>query len=230
VKDLLTIVIPCKNEEGYIGNLLNSLSTQRGIEGVRIIIADAGSTDKTLEIINSFNNLNIEVIGGGLPAVGRNSGLELSTTKWTLFIDADAEFNNESLISECLSTISGGYRILAAKLNSKNISTKAIYMLANFVIKLSKYDRPFSVGIFTMVCTLTAKKLGGFPQWAMHCEDYLFSREFKRKDFVISKNYVYSDNRRFKKIGYFKIMVYFIKNIFMRNNINYFKKDINYWL
>jgi len=45
MKDLLTIVIPCKNEEKYIVPLLEDLSQQYGISDVRIIIADAGFGD-----------------------------------------------------------------------------------------------------------------------------------------------------------------------------------------
>jgi glycosyltransferase involved in cell wall biosynthesis len=41
LKDKLTIVIPCKNEEKYIQHLLKSLHSQSEIDDVKIIIADA---------------------------------------------------------------------------------------------------------------------------------------------------------------------------------------------
>ena len=66
LKELLTIVVPSKNEEGYIGNLLQSLSEQWYIEGVQIYVADAQSTDRTREIVNSYKDrLNVDVIEGG---------------------------------------------------------------------------------------------------------------------------------------------------------------------
>ena len=55
MKDLVTIVVPCKNEEDYIQHLLYSLSTQEDIENLRIIIADA-STDSTREVITKYGN------------------------------------------------------------------------------------------------------------------------------------------------------------------------------
>ena len=67
MKDKLTIIIPCKNEENYIGKCLQLISNQISvdIDDVEIIIADAGSTDGTLDIIKSFKNiLNITVIKG----------------------------------------------------------------------------------------------------------------------------------------------------------------------
>lgn len=231
MKNELTIVIPCKNEENYIGRLLNDLSNQEYIKGVRIIIADAGSTDKTIQIINSYKTvLNIEIIKGGLPAVGRNNGLKISNTKWTLFLDADAEIYDNNLIKKALYRIkSKDYEILACKLSSNIIKVKILYKLSNLIIKLSQYDKPFSVGIFMMVNTEKARILGGFPEWAMHCEDYLLSSKFKNCKFTVLNGYVYSDDRRFKKMSYWEMIKYFIKNIKMRNNEDYFKKDVNYW-
>ena len=64
IKDYLSIVIPCKNEENYIKRTLNEISIQSGISGTRVIIADGGSTDSTLQKIEEFiksedNNLKI---------------------------------------------------------------------------------------------------------------------------------------------------------------------------
>lgn len=231
MKNELTIVIPCKNEEGYIGKVLESILNQEYIKDVKILIADAGSTDKTLHIIESYKNiLNIDVIKGGLPAIGRNNGLNTSSTKFTLFIDADAEIYDRFLIKRALDKIkSKNYKLLACNLNSKNIKVKILYKMSNFIMNLSRFDKPFAVGTFMMVDTEKSKQLGGFPEWAMHCEDYLLSRLFNKQDFTILDGYIYSDDRRFKKMSYLKMIKYFIKNIKMRNNIDYFKKDVNYW-
>jgi glycosyltransferase involved in cell wall biosynthesis len=60
MKELVTIVIPCKNEETYIGHLLESLSQQVGIGSTRIIVADADSTDNTLQVVKLYKDvLNI---------------------------------------------------------------------------------------------------------------------------------------------------------------------------
>ncbi len=103
MKDLVTIIIPCKNEENYIGHLLESLSQQNGIGGVRILIADADSTDNTLQVIKLYNDvLNIEVIKGGPVSVGRNNGAKLVTTPYMLFLDADVRFFHPSAIYDTL--------------------------------------------------------------------------------------------------------------------------------
>ena len=63
LSDIITIVVPCKNEENYIHNLLNSLRAQ-DIDNTRIIIADC-STDNTRQVIkDNSRGLNVEIIQG----------------------------------------------------------------------------------------------------------------------------------------------------------------------
>ena len=72
----LTIVIPCRNEEEYIGRLLEEISLQ-GVGATEIILADANSTDRTVEEALSSSlqlGLKLKIAPGGLPAVGRNRG------------------------------------------------------------------------------------------------------------------------------------------------------------
>jgi len=46
--DNITVVIPSYNEESYIYETLHSISKQSGFKKkIRVIIADANSTDKT---------------------------------------------------------------------------------------------------------------------------------------------------------------------------------------
>ena len=40
LQDLLTVVIPCKNEKENIQNILNSLNKQKNSEGLLVIVAD----------------------------------------------------------------------------------------------------------------------------------------------------------------------------------------------
>ena len=81
----LTIIIPSKNEEKYIGYLLDDLSKQ--VKDTRIIIADC-STDNTKDIIlqkKLEDNLNIELIEGGPVSEAKNNGAKLTKTPYLLF-------------------------------------------------------------------------------------------------------------------------------------------------
>ena len=64
LSEKITIVVPCKNEEGYISYLLDSLRSQ-DIGDTRILIADC-STDNTRQVIrDNSHSLNVEIIKGG---------------------------------------------------------------------------------------------------------------------------------------------------------------------
>src|ERR1700749_238838 len=99
-KSELTIVIPAKNEVNLIPRLLTSLTTQdySKMSNTRVLVADANSTDGTPEIVMSFRDrLNVGVIRGGMPSVGRNQGGAQADTDYVLFLDADIELADNSL-------------------------------------------------------------------------------------------------------------------------------------
>ena len=101
----LTIVIPAKNEAKLIPRLLTSLTNQdySKMSSTRVLVADANSTDGTPEIVRSFGDrLNVRVIRGGTPSVGRNQGAALADTPYILFLDADIELADRSLVRRCV--------------------------------------------------------------------------------------------------------------------------------
>ena len=110
LKDKITIVVPCKNEEDYICHLLDSLRTQN-IDDTRVIIADC-STDNTRQVIkdNSFG-LNVEIIDGGPVSIAKNNGARLVITPYILFIDADVRFFKNTVIQDSVNKIESTYRI-----------------------------------------------------------------------------------------------------------------------
>src|ERR1700728_4105594 len=100
-KSELTIVIPAKNEAKLIPRLLTSLTTQdySKMSSTRVLVADANSTDGTPEIVRGFRDwLNVSVIRGGMPSIGRNLGAAHADSTYVLFIDADIELAHPSLL------------------------------------------------------------------------------------------------------------------------------------
>jgi glycosyltransferase involved in cell wall biosynthesis len=231
---LVSIIIPCKNEETYIGKLLDSLVLQNLTDIYEVIIADAGSTDSTLSIIDNYKNKlnNLTVIDGGLPSVGRNLGAMAAKGSILLFIDADAYFKDSNIIKHSFRKFrKKKYELLGCMLNIEhNFFVRVIYFFCNGVIRFSKLDKPFVVGTYFMINKDKFFELGGFDEELMHCEDYFLSKEINRKKFKLVNKYVYTDDRRFKKMGYLNMVMYFVKNMFKKNNKDYFKKDIGYWL
>src|ERR1700722_9840946 len=104
----VTIVIPPKNEAKLIPRLLTALTMQdyAKMSSTRVLVADANSTDGTPEIVMGFRDrLNVSVIRGGMPSVGRNHGAALADTPYVLFLDADIELADRSLLRRCIERV-----------------------------------------------------------------------------------------------------------------------------
>ena len=70
----LSIITPTLNEEKFLLVLLESIKNQ-SFNDLEIIVADAGSRDKTMEMAKSFG---CQIVKGGLPAKGRNEGAKIA--------------------------------------------------------------------------------------------------------------------------------------------------------
>jgi glycosyltransferase involved in cell wall biosynthesis len=232
----LTIIIPCYNEEAYIGRTLRAILRQKECAGVKIIIADAGSTDQTVNIINSIAlkfNLNVEIIKGGLPAIGRNSGAQIATTPLLLFLDADITFTHNRVIIESVNTIlSGNYAVLGTTPKYKgelDLRATFIFWINGLTTWYLSKTKPFAIGGFMIIRKFIFNNLGGFDELAHQSEDWLLSRKIKPNKFKLVPKLITQDNRRFKKYGYLNMIWLVIKNWLNRNNESHFYKDQKYW-
>lgn len=230
---LITIVVPCKNEELYIHHLLNSLREQN-IGDTRIIIADC-STDNTRQVIkdNSYS-LNVEVIQGGPVSLAKNNGAQLATTPYILFIDSDVRFFKPTVIQDAVAAIEDNNLDLIG-LNAKCYDNDRVasvgFMIFNLINNVLKYFTPFAVGAFMLTRRTKFEEFGGFPEKFSTSEDYFLSRMYDPRKFKILNHYFGQDSRRFKKMGYFGMAAYLIKNFVNRNNQAYWDKIDNskYW-
>ena len=91
-KALVSIIVPIYNVEKYLEECLSSLERQTFNE-IEIILVNDGSTDCSGTIAKSYVNKDvkfrlIERNNGGLSAA-RNSGLDVATGEYILFVDSD---------------------------------------------------------------------------------------------------------------------------------------------
>ena len=236
VSKQLTIVIPTYNEGKYIARTLYAIASQSGTHKIKIIIADAKSTDntRTLAEVNGFElGLNLKVIDGGLPAVGRNAGAKLATTPYILFLDADVTFTHRYAIKEALDEmISGKYEMLGTTPVYKgefDIRASIMFGLNKYVTWLLSKTEPFAIGGFTMVSRRIFNSLGGYDEKAKQSEDWLLSKKIKPNKFKLIPELITQDNRRFKRYGYFSMVKLLYNNWKNRNNTQYFYEDQGYW-
>jgi glycosyltransferase involved in cell wall biosynthesis len=96
----VSILIPCFNAERWIGAAIESALAQTWPD-TDVIVVDDGSTDRSLEVIRTFEGRIIWESGpnrGG--NVARNRLLELSTGEWLQYLDADDYLLPEKIASQ----------------------------------------------------------------------------------------------------------------------------------
>jgi glycosyltransferase involved in cell wall biosynthesis len=203
------------------------------MSSTRVLVADANSTDGTPEIVMSFRDrLKVSVIRGGMPSVGRNQGAAQTDTPYILFLDADIELADRSLVRKCVE------KAQAKELHcvTTNIVChegtgldKLFYAGLDFFQYLSYLHRPFATGM----CMLFERKkfweLGGFHEQILFAEDYRLSQQVERKRFAIVRGGVYTTNRRFKKIGHLRAGWLFLWTAMNFWNEKHFLRDHKYW-
>ena len=233
ISDKITIVVPCKNEENYIQHLLDALRKQN-IGNTRIIIADC-STDNTRQVIKDNSSLlNVEIIDGGPVSVAKNNGAHLVTTPYILFIDADVRFFKNTVIQDAVDTIeSKNLDLVGLNIKCYDRDPRAMlgFTIFNTINHTLKYFSPFAVGAFMLTRRDRFEEFGGFPEQFVTSEDYFLSRKYSPRKFSIVKHHFGQDSRRFKKMGYFGMGKYLIKNFINRNNKAYWDKldSSKYW-
>lgn len=231
----LTIVIPAKNESRLLPNLLESLSRQDypSMHSVKVVVADAGSTDGTQQLALSFaDRLDIEVIPGGLPSVGRNKGARRAETPYVLFIDADMELKDRTLVRRALELIERRkLHCVTTNIWCSNGKTRdhILYLGNNIAQYGSLMVRPFSTGMFMLFDKKVFDQLGGFHEGALYAEDYLLTKKVANRKFGIVSGCIHTTNRRFRNMGHFRIIGLFLKTMLNTWNDNYFLRDQGYW-
>ncbi len=204
------------------------------MSSTKVLVADANSTDGTPEIVLGFRDrLNVGVIGGGMPAVGRNRGAALADSTYVLFLDADIEMAHPSVIRRAVE--------LAQQKQLHCVTTnivcrdgswfdKAMYAGNDFFQYLSRWHKPFATGMFMLFDREKFRELGGFHEQAQFGEDYLLSQRVARNRFGIVRGGVYTTNRRFQKMGHLRVARLFLRTAFNFWNEKFFLRDHKYWV
>lgn len=221
MKDLLTIVIPSKNESMNLIKTISSIDS-----GIRIIVADC-STDDTRDLLN-IHYPNVEIIDGGLPSIARNLGSKLVETKYILFLDADMNISEIDLELINLEMSVRGLLLSTCKITTKG-KYKLIYELFHPIQRIISKFTPFAVGGFMLFNTEEFRRLGGFNNEDKFAEDYHLSMKVDPSNFHIFSDKVYTSDRRFRNKSVWYMIQLMVRCWFNRNNDDFYKKDYDYW-
>lgn len=232
LRELLTVVIPSKNESHNLYKTISCLSSQIMGYGMKVIVADCSDDDESLSMVNQIKidfkySLDIEVIKGGYPAYGRYEGGKLVKTPYVLFLDADVFLYNKMVLYQTVH-------------NTKQLSTVTfstdkgynwIYTVFTFVQRVMKFfGSSFAIGGFQLFKTESYRFAGEYQPDQIFAEDYYISNKIWSPMFTIHKIHgVYTSARRFKNKGLFYMITLMLKCWVNRNNKEFYLKSHGYW-
>ena len=93
----LSAIIPCKNERRWIAVCVDALLKQRVNDlSLEVIVVDNGSTDGTIEILESYGpKIGLFILPDATISELRNFGAERAAGDWLAFIDSDVEVDDD---------------------------------------------------------------------------------------------------------------------------------------
>lgn len=207
---MLSIIIPTLNEEKYLPKLLKSIKSQNFCN-YEIIIADAGSKDKTIKIAQKFG---CKITKGGLPAKGRNQGAEIAKGNLLLFLDADV-FLPDDFLKKTLKEFKQRKIDISSFLIQPKTQKRFLKFLFNFFYNLpiSVLERFFPHGAMAILVKKSIhKKIKGFNEKIKLCEDHDYlQRGAKIGKFRILKSLkIFTSLRRFRTEGWIRTYLKYI--------------------
>lgn len=203
----VSVIIPAYNEEMYIWKTLNALP--KGAE--KIVVAN-GCTDRTTEMAKGLAKIVVTKKRG--VSMARNLGAKGASKNILVFLDADIVVAPDTIRKIEESKLDVG--VCRARPDVDEWFPKLLMMLKNFVNRFG-----FSTGL--IFCTKKMfEDVGGFREDLDTGEDGLFLRTAKKKGkFGVVDTYVVNSMRRFEKLGYWKVMGFWVKHFFHRSRDKY---------
>lgn len=208
-----SIIIPTLNEERFLPKLLKNLQKQKE-KSFEVIVIDGHSSDKTLELAQSFAHslpLYIHTVTQRNVSFQRNYGASHAHGRYLIFLDADSRVNTY-FIKNCLKAIRSNKSLIFIPLfhvSKKQYQDSIIFNLANFFIEVSQsFGRPISAGGSMIFEKEYFNFLGGFNEKLFFSEDYEIvsrARKYGVSACILKNVKITFSMRRFKKEGHFNV-------------------------
>ncbi len=174
----LSVIIPTLNEIAYLPGLLAALAAQTDGPD-EIIVADAGSTDGTVELAKSWG---VKVVQGGLPGIGRNAGARAATGDILLFFDADVLPPRDFIARTLEEFFQEGFDVATcfiAAVDQRPLD-QILSAGANLYFRVIQPVSPHAPGFCILSKRSIHEEMGGFDETLTLSEDIDYARRAKR--------------------------------------------------
>lgn len=204
---LLSIIIPTRNEENYLSDLLKSIRMQNfPAYDYEIIVADNKSKDRTKEIARKYK---CKIIQGGLPGPGRNFGAKAAKGEILLFLDADTGLLTKSFLKNSINEFKSRHLAVAvpeAYVKGKKMD-ELFFETWNHLVDISQYLMPYAGGWCIFALKKNHDKIKGFDEKITLGEDSDYAQRMSKTGVfrMLKSIKVQVSPRRFKKEGYLKV-------------------------
>lgn len=173
---LVSIIIPTKNSEKFLGKCLTSVKNQT-YNNIEMIVVDNNSTDKTKEIANKFTQ---KIYNQGPERSAQvNFGVEQAKGEYVYKIDSDFILDNE-VVRQCVEKAFVGCDAVVVH-NSPDVTVSWIAKIRKFEVDMYKYDITHSSARFVKKDIF--QEIGGFNKKITAGEDYDFQNKLNRMGF-----------------------------------------------
>ena len=178
----ITVIIPIYNASATLENTLQSVLSQ-SMKDIEIICIDDGSTDNTLEILNAYAQkyANIAVhsqVNSGAGAA-RNYGIRTATGEFIVFMDADDWYPRNDVL-ELLYTKAKEHNVHIAGGSIEFYKDGKIYIKEDSLSQTAYFQEE------------------GVCRYEDYQFDYYYQRFIYDREFLIERNLVFPDYRRFE--------------------------------
>lgn len=173
----LSVVIPCLNEEHYVGGILSDLAAQL-LPDMEVIVVDSNSTDGTIGAARAFaGRLPLKVVTGAKRGVAnaRNLGAAAARGEWLIFFDADVRIPGDFLTKALPQLEARGLDMASA--GSRPSSRNLLDWLGAGIIvlygRLAERSRtPIAGGFCILARRALHERIGGFDTTVTLAEDH----------------------------------------------------------
>jgi len=183
----ISFIIPAFNEESVIGKTISAIHQYQPDISYEIIVADNGSTDRTMEIASALGCLVASHPNQTISSL-RNRGRELASGQVLVFIDADILLTKtwQENIGETLAFLQETPLFVTG---SRCLPTEDTAWLNRFWLgRLKDYDASY-VNSGHMITTLELfDRVGGFDESLRTAEDFDFCTRAMQKGAVVQNN------------------------------------------